>query len=217
MANGRVAEIVGVVGDAKPDRVENDDWPTIYGPYPQLPFVTMVMVLRTAGPPLSLASTVEREVHQLDPDQPLADVRSMEALVDQSIAGSRFNAVLLGGFAAIAFVLAAVGIYGVVSYDVSERIHEIGLRMALGAHRRDVLRLVIGQGARLAAFGIAAGLSAAVALTRLMATMLYGVKATDAYTFAAISVLLGAVALFACYLPARRATALDPLTALRHE
>jgi putative ABC transport system permease protein len=224
VANGLVAEIVGVVGDVKPDRVENEDWPTIYGPYPQftqgkppLPFSTMVLVVRTAGAPLSLASTVEREVHQLDPDQPVADIRSMETLVDQSIAGSRFNAVLLGIFAAIAFVLAAVGIYGVVSYDVSERTHEIGLRMALGAQSRDVLQLVVGQGARLAAFGIASGLSAAVALTRLMASMLYGVKATDAYTFAAISLLLGAVALAACYLPSRRAMALDPVTALRHE
>jgi putative ABC transport system permease protein len=141
----------------------------------------------------------------------------MDTLVDQSIAGSRFNAVLLGIFATIAFLLAAVGIYGVVSYDVSERTHEIGLRMALGAQSRDVLQLIVGQGARLAAFGIAAGLSAAVALTRLMASMLYGVKATDAYTFAAISVLLGAVALAACYLPSRRAMALDPVTALRHE
>jgi putative ABC transport system permease protein len=217
VANGRVAEIVGVVGDVKPDRVENPDWPTIYGPYPQLPYVNMVLVVRTAGSPVSLASTVEREVHQLDPDQPVADIRSMDTLVDQSIAGSRFNAVLLGIFATIAFLLAAVGIYGVVSYDVSERTHEIGLRMALGAQSRDVLQLIVGQGARLAAFGIAAGLSAAVALTRLMASMLYGVKATDAYTFAAISVLLGAVALAACYLPSRRAMALDPVTALRHE
>jgi putative ABC transport system permease protein len=217
VANGRAAEIVGVVGDVKPDRVENDDWPTIYGPYPQLPFVTMVLVVRTSGAPLSLASTVDREVHQLDADQPVADLRSMESLVDQSIAGSRFNAVLLGVFAAIAFVLAAVGIYGVVSYDVSERTHEIGLRMALGAQSRDVLQLIVGQGARLAAFGIAAGLSAAIALTRLMTSMLYGVKATDTYTFAAISVLLGAVALAACYVPSRRALALDPVTALRHE
>ncbi|MBZ5617936.1 MAG: ABC transporter permease [Acidobacteriia bacterium] len=217
VANGRVAEIVGVVGDVKQDRVENEDWPTIYGPYPQLPYVTMVLVVRTAGSPLALASTVEREVHQLDPDQPVADVRSMETLVDQSIAESRFNAVLLGILAAIAFVLAAVGIYGVVSYDVSERTHEIGLRMALGAQSRDVLQLILGQGARLAAFGIASGLAAALALTRLMATMLYGVKATDAYTFAAISLLLGAVALAACYLPSRRAMALDPVTALRHE
>ncbi|HLK68491.1 MAG TPA: ABC transporter permease [Bryobacteraceae bacterium] len=214
---GRIAEVVGVVGDVKPERIENEDRPTIYGPYPQLPFVTMVMVLRTAGSPLSLSSTVEKEVHRLDPDQPLADIRSMEMLVDQSIAGSRFNAVLLAVFASVAFVMAALGIYGVVSYDVTERTHEIGLRLALGADRKDVLRLVVGQGARLAAFGIAAGLSGAIALTRLMVTMLYGVKATDAYTFAAISLLLGLVALLACYLPARRALAFDPVIALRHE
>jgi putative ABC transport system permease protein len=217
VAGGRRAEIVGVVGDVKPEHIENEDRPTIYGPYPQLPFVTVVMVLKTAGPPLSLAATVEREVHRIDPEQPVADVRSMEMLVDQSVAGSRFNAVLLGVFATLAFVMAAVGIYGVVSYDVSERTHEIGLRIALGAQSRDVQRLVIGQGARLAAFGIAAGLSAAIAVTRLMESMLFGVKANDAYTFAAISLMLGLVALVACYLPSRRATALDPLIALRHE
>lgn len=217
VANRSVAEIVGVVGDVKSESIEKDDRPTIYGPYPQLPYITMVFVLRTAGDPISLASTVEREVRRLDPEQPVADVRSMESLVDQSIAGSRFNTVLLGVFASLAFVMAAVGIYGVVSYDVSQRTHEIGLRMALGAHSRDIFRLVIGQGARLAAFGIAAGLSAAIALTRLMTSMLYGVRATDAYTFAAISVLLGAVALLACYLPSRRAASLDPKTALRHE
>jgi putative ABC transport system permease protein len=215
--NGRVAEIVGVVGDVKPERIEGADWPTIYCPYPQAPAVTMTMVVRTAQPPLSLASAVEREVHQLDPDQPVADARSMEDVVDEAIAGARFNTVLLGVFALIAFVLAAVGIYGVISCDVSERTHEIGIRVALGAQPGDVLKLVLGQGARLAGYGIAAGLAAAFALTRLMAAMLYGVKATDAYTFAAIPVLLGAVALAASYLPSRRALALDPVTALRHE
>jgi putative ABC transport system permease protein len=221
LANERTVEIVGVVGDVKldlkPDRKENKDWATIYNPYPQAPATTMVMVARTGGQPLSLASTVEREVHRLDPDQPVADVRSMESLVSEAIAGSRFNAVLLGVLAGIAFVLAAGGIYAVIAYDVSERTHEIGLRMALGAQPRDVLQLVVGHGARLAAYGIAAGLSAAVALTRLMASMLYRVEATDAYTFAAISLLLGMVALAACYLPSRRAMALDPVTALRHE
>ncbi len=219
--NGRVAEIVGVVGDVKPERIESEDWPTIYCPYQQAPSATMVMVVRAAGPkgapPLSLASAVERAVHQLDPDQPVADARSMEDVVDEAIAGARFNTVLLGVFALIAFLLAAVGIYGVISCDVSERTHEIGIRVALGAQPGDVLKLVIGQGARLAGYGIAAGLAAAFALTRLMAAMLYGVKATDAYTFAAIPVLLGAVALAASYLPTRRALALDPVTALRHE
>jgi len=215
--NGRVAEIVGVVGDVKPDRMEGQDWPTIYNPYAQVPVPTMSMVVRTSRPPLSLASAVEREVHQLDPDQPVADARSMEDVVDQAIAGARFNTVLLGVFALIAFLLAAVGIYGVISCDVSERTHEIGIRVALGAQPGDVLKLVLGQGARLAGYGIAAGLAAAFVLTRLMAAMLYGVKATDAYTFAAIPVLLGTVALAASYLPSRRALRLDPVTALRHE
>jgi putative ABC transport system permease protein len=215
--NGRVAEIVGVVGDVKPDRIEAEDWPTIYNPYAQAPVATMAMVVRTAGPPLSLASAVERELHQLDPDQPVADVRSMDEVVDKAIAGARFNTALLAVFAQIAFVLAAVGIYGVISYDVSQRTHEIGIRVALGAQPDAVLKLILGQGARLAAYGIAAGLAAAFGLTRLMATMLYGVKPTDAWTFAAISVLLGVVALAASYLPSRRAMALDPVAALRHE
>jgi putative ABC transport system permease protein len=219
--NGRVAEIVGVVGDVKPERIESQDWPTIYNPYAQVPVTTMTMVVRTAGPkgapPLSLASAVEREVHQLDPDQPVADVRSMEEVSDRAIAGARFNTVLLGVFAQIAFLLAAVGIYGVISCDVSERTHEIGIRVALGAQPADVLKLVLGQGARLAGYGIAAGLAAAFVLTRLMAAMLYGVKATDAYTFVATPVLLGVVALAASYLPSRRALRLDPVTALRHE
>jgi putative ABC transport system permease protein len=215
--NGRVAEIVGVVADVKPERIESQDWPTIYSPYPQAPVAAMTMVVRTAQPPLSLASAVEREVRQLDPNQPVAEMRSMEQVVDRAVAGARFNTVLLAVFAEIAFLLAAVGIYGVISCDVSERTHEIGIRVALGAQPGDVLKLVVGHGARLAAYGIAAGLAAAFALTRLMASMLYGVKATDAYTFAAIPVLLGAVALAASYLPSRRALALDPVTALRHE
>jgi len=215
--NGRVAEIVGVVADVKPERIEDQDWPTIYNPYAQVPVTTMTMVVRVARPPLSLASAVEREVHQLDPDQPVADIRSMEEVVDRAIAGARFNTALLGIFAELAFLLAAVGIYGVVSCDVSERTHEIGIRVALGAQPGDVLKLVLGQGARLAGYGIAAGLVLAFALTRLMASMLYAVKATDAYTFAAIPLLLGGVALAASYLPSRRALALDPVIALRDE
>jgi putative ABC transport system permease protein len=217
LTNARVAEIVGVVGDVKPERIEGEEWPTIYNPYPQIPMLTMAMVVRTAGPPLALASTVEREIRRLDPDQPVADVRPVESLVDQAIAGSRFNAVLLGILAVVAFILAAVGIYGVIAYDVTERTHEIGIRMALGAQSRDVLKLVLVQGTRLAVCGITFGLAAAFALTRLMATMLYTVKATDAYTFSTISLLLGGVALVASYLPSRRAMALDPMMALRHE
>ena len=215
--NGRVAEIVGVVGDVKPERIESEDWPTIYSPYPQAPVAAMTMVVRAARQPLSLASAVEREVHQLDPNQPVAEMRSMDEVVDRAVARARFNTALLGVFAVIAFLLAAVGIYGVISCDVSERTHEIGIRVALGAQPGDVLKLVVGHGARLAGYGIAAGMVAAFALTRLMASMLYGVQATDVYTFAAIPVLLGGVALAASYLPSRRALALDPVTALRHE
>jgi putative ABC transport system permease protein len=137
--------------------------------------------------------------------------------MDRALSDSRFHAIVLGLFAGIAFVLAAIGIYGVISYGVSERTHELGIRMALGAQRGDMLMLVLGEGARLAVFGITAGLAAAWALTRLMSTMLYGIEATDFYTFAAIALLLGGVALLASYIPSRRAMALDPLVALRHE
>jgi putative ABC transport system permease protein len=202
----------------KQDKIEGEEWPTVYGPYPQLPYLTMVVAVRTAGPPAaSLASALQREVHRIDPDQPLTDVRPMESIVTRAVAGAKFNTVVLGIFAVIAFVLAAVGIYGVIACDVSERTHEIGIRVALGAQSGDVLKLVVGQGARLAAYGIAAGLAGAFALTRLMTTILYGVKATDGVTFAMISLLLAGVALAASYLPSRRAMALDPVVALRHE
>jgi putative ABC transport system permease protein len=189
----------------------------MYCPYAQNAFRTITMVVRTGLPPGSLARAIEREVHQIDPEQPVADVRPMESVIDRVLAQARFNAVVLAIFAQIAFVLAAVGIYGVVSYDVSQRTGEIGIRLALGAQPRDVLRLILGQGALLAGLGIAAGLAAAFGLTRLMTTMLFGIKPTDAYTFAAISLLLGVVALGASYLPSRRAMGLHPAAALRHE
>jgi putative ABC transport system permease protein len=214
---GRVAEIVGVVGDVKPDRIDGEEWPTIYSPYPQAPVSAMTLTVRTMGTPMALASSLLREIHQLDPDQPVAEVRPMEEVVDQAVAAARFNTQLLGVFACVAFLLAAVGIYGVISYDVTERTNEIGIRMALGAQPADVLKLVMGQGARLAVYGIAAGLLGAAALTRLMGAMLFGVSPTDARTFALISILLAIVALGASYLPSRRAMALDPVTALRHE
>ncbi len=217
LANLGLAEIVGVVGNVKADRPEGEDWPTVYCPYAQLPYATMSMVLRTPVPPLSLAPAVERAVHQLDPDQPVSEVRTMESVASLSMAAERFNTAVLVIFAVLAFGLAAVGTYAVMAYDVTQRTQEIGVRMALGAQARDVLKLVMGQGARLAAYGIAAGLMAAFGLTRLMAAMLFGVPATDALTFAAIALLLAGVALFASYLPSRRAMALDPVTALRHE
>ena len=218
LTNGKPVEIVGIVMNVKADRIEGEDWPTIYVPHAQSPAAGMSVLVRTAGPPLSLASAVERTVHGLDPDQPVAEMRPMEAVVDRSLAGARFNTTVLAVFAAIAFVLAAVGIYGVVAYDVTERTQEIGIRMAMGAQPRDVFRLVVGGTAmRLAPYGLILGLIAATRLTPLMESMLYGVKAMDAGTYAAIAVALYAVALAASYVPARRAVALDTVTALRHE
>jgi putative ABC transport system permease protein len=213
---GRIAEIVGVVGDVKPEGLDGDDWPTIYSPYPQTNFNIMVMVVRTAVPFEALASSVERAVHQSDPGQPVAGMRPMDAVIDRAVSTARFHTLVLAVFAQIAFLLAATGIYGVVAYDVSRRTSEIGIRISLGARPRDVLRLILGQCARLALLGISLGLAAAFALTRLMESMLFGVKPTDPYTFAVVSLLLGAVALMAGYLPSRRAMALQPAAALRH-
>jgi putative ABC transport system permease protein len=216
-ANEKVEEIVGVVGKVKPDKLDGDDWPTIYMPHSQKHDQTMILVVRTAGDPMAAAPAVVRTVHDLDPEQPVADVRPMDRVVDEAVAGARFNTVALAIFAAIAFLLAAIGIYGVISYDVTARTNEIGIRMALGAQSGDVIKLILGHGARLAASGIGIGLVMAFGLTRLMASMLFGVSPRDFYTFAAISALLGAVALAASYLPARRAMALEPAAALRHE
>jgi putative ABC transport system permease protein len=213
----RVAEIVGVVADVKPDRLEGEDWPMIYSPYEQVPSNSLSLVVRGTGRPESLAGAVSGEIRRLDPEQVIADVRPMTAVVDRVVASARFNAALLGVFAMIAFVLASLGIYGVISFDVSERANEIGIRMALGAMPGDVLRLIVGQGARMALVGIALGLTGAYWLTRLMATMLYGVSTADAGTYLSISVVLAAVALAASYLPSRRAMSLEPVSALRHE
>ena len=214
---GRLPEIVGVVGDVKADSLDAEEWPTFYTPYPQGPAAAMTLIVRTAGPPLVLASVVTREVHSLDPDQPVADIRTMEEVVNLSMAGARFNTTLLVSFAGVAFLLAAVGIYGVISYDVSQRTNEIGIRMALGAQPEDVRRLIVGQGARLAVYGIAAGLFGAAVLTRWMGTMLFGVNPTDVWTYTSVSVLLALVALGASYVPSRRAMVPDPVIALRHE
>jgi putative ABC transport system permease protein len=216
-ANDQVEEIVGVVGSVKHDRLEGDDWPTIYMPHSQKHDQTMIVVARTANSPLSQALAAERAVHDLDAEQPVADVETMDHVVSEALAGARFNTIALNIFAGIAFLLAAVGIYGVISYDVTVRTNEIGIRMALGGGTNDVIKLVVGQGARLAALGIVVGLGAAYELTWLMRSMLFGVSPRDFYSFAAAAVLLGAVALAACYIPSRRAVALDPVGALRHE
>jgi putative ABC transport system permease protein len=189
----------------------------IYFPYLQRPNDRMFLAVRTGMEPLSLANAVRGEVLALDKDQPIYDVKSMDQLVSNSLAERQLNMVLLSGFSVIALVLAAVGIYGVMSYSVAQRTHEMGIRMALGAKQSNVLSLVVRQGMTLALIGVAAGLAGAFALTRLMTSLLYGVSTTDPLTFGAISVILTGVALVACLVPARRATKVDPMIALRYE
>jgi putative ABC transport system permease protein len=177
----------------------------------------MTLAIRTEGPPLGLAAAVQREIQALDKDQPVADVRTMEQWVAESVARARFSMLLLGIFAAVALVLAAVGLYGVMAYTVTQRTHEFGIRLALGAKSGDVLKMVMGQGLLLALIGVGLGLASAFALTRLMSTLLFEVSTTDPVTFGGIALLLVAVALVASYIPARRATRVDPVVALRYE
>jgi putative ABC transport system permease protein len=215
--NTRWQTIVGVVGNVRHLGLDIEPRPEIYYHTNTLPPFGPVLVIRTTSDPKNLIAAARTKVRELDRDLPISNINTMEQLVAQSVAQRRFGMLLLGIFAALALALAGIGIYGVMSYTVAERTPEIGIRMALGASRRDVLRMVIGQGMALSVAGIALGLAAAVALTRLMASWLFGVSATDPLTFATIALLLAAVALAACYLPARRATRVDPMVALRDE
>ena len=212
-----LTEIIGVVGDARYDKLEGELKPMVYWTPPRLTYLSMTLVVRTGGDPGALGPAAVREIQTIDKDQPVSDVRTMESWLADSTARARFGTLLLSAFACAALLLAGVGIYGVISYSVTQRRNEIGLRMALGAQGRDVLRLVVGQGMRLVLVGVGLGLLGALALTRLMSGLLYGVAATDPPTFAFNALLLTAVSLVACYIPARRATRVDPLTALRRE
>jgi putative ABC transport system permease protein len=189
----------------------------VYVPLSQSPLGSMNLVLRTEVDPLSVTDAVRKEMSAMDKDLPIYGVQTLSIYVAQSFVVPQFLSLLLGIFAALALALASVGLYGVVSYSAARRTHEIGIRMALGAEKRDVLRMVVGQGLRLALIGVAIGIAGALALTRFLASLLYGVKPTDPVTFAAVSLILIVVALLACYIPARRAAKVDPMVALRYE
>jgi predicted permease len=209
--------IAGVIGDVKDYPSSAEAVPAFYWSHSQQPAREMFMAIRTDFDPLSLVESIRGEVRALDKDLAVADVRALETIGVAAVAGQRFTLLLVGLFALTALILATIGIYGVMSYLVAQRTHEIGIRLALGAQARDVLKIVVKQGMSLAVIGAGMGLIAAAALTRLMASLLFGVNPTDPLTFIAISALLVAVALLACYLPARRATKVDPLVALRYE
>jgi len=213
-----VATIVGVVADLKYSKLDADPEPQVYLPYRQSPFVrAMDVIVRVADNPSAVAPAVRKLISDIDRSQPAYNVQTLEQALADSIAPRRFNMVLLGVFAAVALALAAVGILGVMSYAVTQRTHEIGVRMALGARRSEVVGMVVRQGMLLAAMGIVAGYGAALGLTRLMAGLLYDVKPTDPWTFAAVGVMLCAAALVACSAPALRAARVDPVVALRYE
>jgi putative ABC transport system permease protein len=222
------AEIVGVVGHVKQWGPGGDpkaavepqfDYPFMQLPEKLMPLAagTVGVVLRTQGDPTSIMGPVRRAVAEIDPREIVYGVQTMDDVVATSFAARRLSMILLATFAALALVLSCVGIYGVISYLVGRRTHEIGVSMALGAQHRDVMRLVLGQGTKMALFGIAFGVAAALALTRFMANQLFGVAAHDPLTFGAVAIVLLLVAMLACYLPARHALGVDPLVALRHE
>ncbi|HKQ62789.1 MAG TPA: ABC transporter permease [Candidatus Polarisedimenticolaceae bacterium] len=213
----RMTEIVGVVGDVRYDSLVDQAEPTVYFPHPELTYSFMTLAIRTAGDPAALAPPVRRELGALDPEQPVADVRTMTQVMADTVSRARFNTLLLGLFAGLATLLASIGIFGVMNYAVTLRTHEIGVRLALGAEPGRVQRLILGQGLRLTLLGLGLGLVAALVLTRLMSGLLFEVTATDPVTFAAIVLLLGAVSTIACFIPARRATKVDPMVALRYE
>jgi putative ABC transport system permease protein len=218
VAEDMSGEIVGIVGDVKHRSLDAAPDPEAYVSYRQVPSGYMVLVLKGDGQSAAaLTSTLREAVRQVDSGQALAEIRTMEQLVSNSVARRRFNMLLLGVFAGVALALAAIGIFGVMNYTVTQRTHELGIRIALGAQTKDVLRLVVGQGMTLIVIGVAVGLAASFALTRLMQSLLYGVSATDPLTFAGVALVLASVALLACYIPARRATRVDPMVALRYE
>ena len=210
-------EIVGVVADVKHSRLDAAPAPEMFVPHAQRPVGDMTLVVRAQTEPTALINAIKAEARALDKDQPVSGITTMSQLLADSVAQPRFNSLLLSLFAGLALLLAAAGVYGVMSCAVSQRTRELGIRMALGAQQGAVLGMVLRQGAALAGAGIVLGLVGAFALTRLLRTLLYGVSPIDPITFVLIPLLLGPVALLACWLPARRAAKVDPMEALRYE
>ncbi len=213
--NKKPAEIIGIAAHVH-EQLENSTWPeSVYVSLAQNapPFATLAV--RTMGNPLGFSKAIREQVRSVDPDQPVTLVRTMDDLVEEQVGQRRLLVLLLGSFAGVALLLALIGIYGIIAYSVAQRTQEMGIRRALGAQQHDILGLVVGQGLRLALAGVALGIAGAFGLTRLMTTLLFHVTATDPATFAAVALVFLLVALAASYIPARRATRIDPMAALR--
>ena len=210
-------EIVGVVGDVRDEALSRKPGPIMYVPFSQAPLWGGEVVVRTSMSLSSVATAIREAAHSIDKDLPVTNVESFPDALGQSISRERFRTLLLGSFSAMALLIAAVGIFGVISNSASQRRHEIGIRMAVGAQRRDILRLILGHGAKLALWGLCLGAVFALLLTRLMTSLLYNVSPTDPLTFGGVAIILLAVAVVACYIPARRAMRVDPIVALRYD
>jgi putative ABC transport system permease protein len=211
------ATVVGVVGNVRRFMFDKENRPTLYISYLQTPWRGLHIVARTAGDPMSVVAAAKSQVLSVDPDQPIYDIKTMEKAISDEMSGVRLSAALMAILGLMALILAAVGVYGVMAYSVSQRVHEIGIRMALGASQADVLRLVVGQAAKLAGVGLALGLPLSFALSGFMSSALFGLVALDVSTFAGITALLAGVAALSSYVPARTATRVDPMIALRYE
>jgi putative ABC transport system permease protein len=215
--SGDLFEIVGVTGDIRHDSMEKIPRPVVYRSYRQVPTRRMDLVFRAQGKPEDLIAAARAQVYAIDRDQPVYDIKTLGKVISEERTGISYVTVIMAVLGVIALVLSAVGVYGVMAHSVSERTHEVGVRMALGAHRRDVLKMVLGRGMILTGIGLIVGLAGGYALARLLAGLIFGVQAGDPLSFGSATLVLLLVALAACYLPARRAARVDPMVALRYE